>query len=110
VIECPITSSCEPGTTPVSSQVFSMSSRKVRASKHLADNFLLRHGRRSHKRGGATHFPAVDDGDCQTMLGFYSLAPASLQYAKAPAVAGRGQARYKELGFRLARLAVDLRL
>lgn len=73
------------------------------------NDFLRRHARQSHERGGAKTFVAIDDADGQTVLGFYSLAPASLQYADAPEVVSRGLARHEVPGFRLARLATDLR-
>jgi GNAT superfamily N-acetyltransferase len=73
------------------------------------NDFLRRHARQSHERGGAKTFLAIDDADGRTVLGYYSLAPASLQYADAPAVVNRGLARHEVPGFRLARLATDLR-
>lgn len=72
------------------------------------NDFLRRHARQSHERGGAKTFLAIDDAD-GTVLGFYSLAPASLQYAEAPQVVSRGLAKHDVPGFRLARLATDLR-
>lgn len=72
------------------------------------NDFLRRHARQSHERGGAKTFLAIDDAG-HTVLGFYSLAPASLQYADAPQVVSRGLAKHEVPGFRLARLATDLR-
>lgn len=72
------------------------------------NDFLRRHARQSHERGGAKTFLAIDDAG-GTVLGFYSLAPASLQYAEAPQVVSRGLAKHDVPGFRLARLATDLR-
>jgi GNAT superfamily N-acetyltransferase len=73
------------------------------------DDFLHKHARRSHDLGGAKTFLAIADGDNQTVLGFYSVSPASLDYARIPEVLRRGLGRYEVPGFRLARLAVDLR-
>ena len=42
------------------------------------------------------------------MLGFYSLSPASIDYARTPAMVKKGLARYEVPVFRLGRLAVDL--
>jgi len=42
--------------------------------------FLRRHARKNHERGGAKTFLAINDGDGKTILGFYSLAPASVAY------------------------------
>ena len=72
------------------------------------NEFLRRYARKSHERGGAKTFLAIDDAD-KTILGFYSLSPASVDYARTPEIVRRGLARYDVPGFRLARLAVDRR-
>lgn len=74
------------------------------------NEFLQRHARRSHDLGGAKTFLAIDDTDNKTVLGFYSLSPASVEYARTPEIVRRGLARYDIPGFRLARLAVDRKL
>ena len=71
------------------------------------NEFLRRYARKSHERGGAKTFLAIDSADNQTILGFYSLSPASVEYARTPEIARRGLARHDVPGFRLARLAVD---
>jgi GNAT superfamily N-acetyltransferase len=71
------------------------------------NEFLRRYARKSHELGGAKTFLAVDDDDRMTVLGFYSLSPASVEYARTPEMVRRGLARYDVPGFRLARLAVD---
>jgi len=73
------------------------------------NEFLQRYARRSHELGGAKTFLAVDDRDNATILGFYTLTPASVDYARTPELIRRGLARYDVPCFRLARLAVDLR-
>ena len=72
------------------------------------NEFLRRHARKSHERGGAKTFLALDDAG-QTIVGFYSLSPASIEYARTPEIVRRGLARHDVPGFRLARLAVDRR-
>jgi GNAT superfamily N-acetyltransferase len=72
------------------------------------NEFLRRYARKSHERGGAKTFLAIDDAD-KTILGFYSLSPASVDYARTPEIVRRGLARHDVPGFRLARLAVDRR-
>jgi len=72
------------------------------------NEFLRRYARKSHERGGAKTFLAIGDAD-KSVLGFYSLSPASVDYARAPEIVRRGLARHDVPGFRLARLAVDLR-
>jgi GNAT superfamily N-acetyltransferase len=74
------------------------------------NEFLRKHARQSHERGGAKTFAAIADFDRKTILGFYSLSPASIEYARSPELIRRGLARYDVPGFRLARLAVDWRL
>jgi GNAT superfamily N-acetyltransferase len=71
------------------------------------NDFLRRYARKSHELGGAKTFLAIDDADNSTILGFYSLSPASIDYARTPEIARRGLARYEVPVFRLARLAVD---
>jgi GNAT superfamily N-acetyltransferase len=71
------------------------------------NEFLRRYARKSHERGGAKTFLAIDDATHKTILGFYSLSPASVDYARTPETVRRGLARYDVPGFRLARLAVD---
>jgi len=73
------------------------------------NEFLQRYARKSHELGGARMFLAIDDGDDETIPGFYSLSPASVEYARTPEVVRRGLTRYDVPCFRLARLAVDLR-
>lgn len=73
--------------------------------------FLRCHARKTHERGGAKTFVAVEGANAtagvRAILGFYSLSPASLSYARCPAVVRRGLARHEVPVFRLARLAVD---
>jgi GNAT superfamily N-acetyltransferase len=73
------------------------------------NEFLRSYARKSHELGGAKTFLAIDDSDRKTVLGFYSLSPASVEYAQTPEIARRGLGRYEVPGFRLARLAVDRR-
>ena len=68
--------------------------------------FLMRHARQSHDQGGAKTFLAIDD-TTRAILGFYSLAPATLACHRAPEIMQRGLARHEVPGFRLARIAID---
>ncbi len=68
--------------------------------------FLCHHARKSHAQGSAKTFLAMDDADGKTVLGYYSVSPASVAYARAPNVITRGLARHDVPVFRLARLAV----
>ena len=71
------------------------------------NDFLRHHARQSHEKGGAKTFIAVPVDDDKRVLGFYSLSPASVDYARVPALAKKGLARYDVPVFRLGRLAVD---
>jgi GNAT superfamily N-acetyltransferase len=69
------------------------------------NEFLLRYARQSHDQGAAKTFLAIDDAS-KPIIGFYSLAPASLAYDRTPEMARRGLPRHDVAGFRLARIAV----
>ncbi len=71
------------------------------------NEFLQRHARQSHDKGAAKTFLAISNADGKTILGFYSLSPACLEYAKTPEVIRKGLARHDVPVFRLGRLAVD---
>jgi GNAT superfamily N-acetyltransferase len=77
--------------------------------EEVLNEFLRRHARKSHERGGAKTFLAIEDAGSKSILGFYSLSPASVDYARTPEIIRHGLARHEVPGFRLARLAVDRR-
>ncbi|PDT12128.1 GNAT family N-acetyltransferase [Rhizobium sp. J15] len=74
------------------------------------NDFLQRYARQSHDQGGSKTFLAIDDADGKTVLGFYSLAPTSIRPEIVPDNVKHGLARHEVPGFRLTRLAVDMRL
>lgn len=71
------------------------------------NDFLRRHARQTHERGGAKTFLAVRADDTSSVLGFYSISPASVEFAQAPDIIKRGLARHDVPAFRLGRLAID---
>jgi GNAT superfamily N-acetyltransferase len=71
------------------------------------NEFLRRHARQMHDQGGAKTFLAIPDDKEAEIFGFYSLSPASIEYARTPDIIKRGLARYDVPVFRLGRLAVD---
>jgi len=73
----------------------------------VLNEFLRRHARKSHERGGSKTFLAVDETDGKTILGYYTLSPASLTYERTPESLRRGLARHDVPVFRLGRQAVD---
>jgi GNAT superfamily N-acetyltransferase len=74
------------------------------------NEFLQDYARQSHERGAAKTFLAIDDGDGKTVYGYYSLGPASVEFARAPERARRGLGRYDIGAYRLGRLAVRVDL
>jgi GNAT superfamily N-acetyltransferase len=69
--------------------------------------YLKRYARQNHESGGAKCFLAAPTEQPARILGFYTLSPASLEYARTPALAKRGLGRYDVPVFRICRLAVD---
>jgi len=69
--------------------------------------YLQRYARQNHESGGAKCFVATPGGTPARVLGFYTLSPASIEYARTPALVKKGLARYEVPVFRLGRLAVD---
>ncbi len=73
------------------------------------NDFLQRYARQGHESGAAKSILAIDNADNRAILGFYSLAPGAMAYADTPELVRRGLARHDVPGFRLARIATDLR-
>jgi GNAT superfamily N-acetyltransferase len=72
------------------------------------NDYLRRHARQNHEGGGSKTFAAVSADAPATILGYYSIGPASIEFAKVPAALTKGLGRYEVSVFRLARLAVAL--
>lgn len=71
------------------------------------NSYLKRYARQNHESGGAKCFVAKPRDEPARILGFYTLSPASIEFAGAPAVVTRGLGRYEVPVYRLGRLAVD---
>ncbi|MDR2153669.1 MAG: GNAT family N-acetyltransferase [Burkholderiaceae bacterium] len=71
------------------------------------NEFLAKYARQSHESGSAKTFCAIDNAHPGKILGFYSIAPAQLDYERMPQRLRKGLARHDVGGFRLARLATD---
>ena len=69
--------------------------------------FLARHARKAHENGASKTYVAVDKADGVTVLGFYTLSPAQVDFDRVPEVARPGGGRHAVGGFRLGRLGVD---
>ncbi len=72
------------------------------------NSYLQRYARQNHESGGAKCFVALPSNEPSRILGFYTLSPASLEFARTPALAKKGLGRYDVPVFRLGRLAVDV--
>jgi GNAT superfamily N-acetyltransferase len=69
--------------------------------------FFSQHARKAHENGASKTYVAVDKADGVTVLGFYTLSPAQVDYDRVPEAARSGGGRHAVGGFRLGRLAVD---
>jgi GNAT superfamily N-acetyltransferase len=72
------------------------------------NDYLRRYARQNHQSGGAKTFVAVSPSDVARILGYYTISPGAIEFAKVPPAAGRRLGKYEVPVFRLARLAVDL--
>jgi GNAT superfamily N-acetyltransferase len=70
------------------------------------NDYLARYARQNHESGGAKTFVAIDARTPAAVLGYYTLSPASIDYARTPDVARRGLGRYEVPVYRLGRIAI----
>jgi GNAT superfamily N-acetyltransferase len=70
--------------------------------------YLDRYARQNHESGGAKTFVAVPPDHPTRILGFYSISPGAIEFARVPAKLTRGPGRYDVPVFRLGRHAIDL--
>jgi GNAT superfamily N-acetyltransferase len=74
------------------------------------NEYLRRYSRQNHESGGAKTFVAVAPEAPATVLGYYSISPGAVAFAKMPAAVTKKLGRYELPVFRLGRLAVALPL
>jgi len=72
------------------------------------NEYLFRYSRQNHESGGAKTFVAVPMAASTRVLGYYSISPGSIEFARVPAELTKGLGRYEVPVFRLGRLAVSL--
>jgi GNAT superfamily N-acetyltransferase len=72
--------------------------------------YLQRYARQNHESGGAKTFVAVTPADPGRVLGFYSISPGAIEFAKVPTEVTRKLGHYEVPVFRLGRLAVSLHM
>lgn len=73
------------------------------------NDYLRKYARQNHEAGGAKTFVAVEPAQPETILGYYTVSPASLEFARTPASVSKGLGRYDVPVYLLGRLAVDTR-
>ena len=71
------------------------------------NTYLARFARQNHKSGGAKTFVAVLPAEPAQVLGYYSISPGSIEFARVPSGLIRKLGRYEVPVFRVARLAVS---
>ncbi len=70
------------------------------------NDYLQKYARQNHESGGAKTFVAVADAEPQRILGYYTISPGSIEFARTPEAVTRKLGRYEVPIFRLGRLAV----
>jgi len=71
------------------------------------NDYLRRYARQNHETGGAKTFVAVAHAGSTTILGYYTISPGAIAFAKIPSAVTRKLGRYEVPVFRLGRLAVS---
>lgn len=72
------------------------------------NTFLERFARQAHDSGASKTFVAVDAGDGRSVLGYYTLTPAQIDFSHTPELARPAASGGHPIGgIRLGRLAVD---
>lgn len=72
------------------------------------NEYLERYARQNHETGGAKTFVAVLPNEPTRILGFYSISPGAIEFARVPSHLTKTLGRYDVPVFRLGRLAIDL--
>lgn len=72
------------------------------------NEYLKRYARQNHETGGAKTFVAVLPDEPTHVLGFYSISPGAIDFARVPSQLTKKLGRYDVPVFRLGRLAINL--
>jgi GNAT superfamily N-acetyltransferase len=72
------------------------------------NDYLSRFARQNHEAGGAKTFVAVAPSEPACIMGYYSISPGAIEFARVPAELTKRLGRYEVPVFRLGRLAVSL--
>lgn len=76
-------------------------------SSTALNEYLARYARQNHESGGAKTFVAVSPTEPARVLGFYSISPGAIEFARVPAQLTKKLGGYDVPVFRLGRLAID---
>jgi GNAT superfamily N-acetyltransferase len=71
------------------------------------NDYLRKYARQNHETGGAKSFVAVLPDEPARVLGYYSISPGAIEFARVPARLTRKLGRYEVPVFRLGRLGVS---
>jgi GNAT superfamily N-acetyltransferase len=71
------------------------------------NEYLRRYARQNHESGGAKTFVAIAPETPAAILGYYTISPGAIAFAKTPARVTKKLGRYEVPVFRLGRLAVS---
>jgi GNAT superfamily N-acetyltransferase len=72
------------------------------------NEYLKRYARQNHESGGAKTFVAVLPSEPTRVMGYYSISPGAIEFARVPTELTKKLGRYEVPVFRLGRLAVSL--
>jgi len=72
------------------------------------NEYLQRYARQNHESGGAKTFVAVAPPATTLVLGYYTISPGAIAFARTPPTITKKLGRYEVPVFRLGRLAVSL--
>jgi GNAT superfamily N-acetyltransferase len=73
----------------------------------VLNEYLQRYARQNHESGGAKTFVAVPPKTPKAVLGYYTISPGAMAFAKTPGTLTKKLGRYDVPVFRLGRLAVS---
>lgn len=71
------------------------------------NDYLRKYARQNHESGGAKTFIAVPPDEPARVLGYYSISPGAVEFARVPARLTKKLGRYEVPVFRLGRLGVS---
>ena len=73
----------------------------------VLNEYLQRYAPQNHESGGAKTFVAVVPEEPSVILGYYTISPGAIAFARVPATLTRKLGRYEVPVFRLGRIAVS---